>query len=60
LQQWEDLRRRLESWTALTSLHFSQDTRNETYKEAQEYCDELQPKLTAMAIAMKRKLIASP
>ncbi len=59
LQQWEDLRRRLETWTALTSLHFSQDTRNETYKEAQEYCDELQPKLTAMAIAMKRKLIAS-
>jgi M3 family oligoendopeptidase len=60
LQQWENLRRRLESWTSLTSLNFSQDTRNEAYKQAQEYSDELQPKLTALAISMKRKLIASP
>jgi M3 family oligoendopeptidase len=59
LKQWEDLRRRLETWTSLTSLNFSQDTRNPGYKQAQEYSDELQPKLTALAIAMKRKLIAS-
>jgi M3 family oligoendopeptidase len=59
LQQWDDLRRRLDSWSALTSLHFSQDTRNETYKQAQEYCDELQPKLTALAIEMKQKLLGS-
>jgi M3 family oligoendopeptidase len=59
LKQWEDLRRRLETWTSLTSLNFSQDTRNPDYKQAQEYSDELQPKLTALAIAMKRKLIAS-
>ena len=59
LQKWDNLRRRLESWSALTSLHFSQDTRNETYKEEQEYSDELQPKLTALAIEMKRKLLSS-
>lgn len=59
LQQWDELRRRLSTWSALTSLHFSQDTRNEDYKKAQEYCDELQPKLTALAIEMKRKLLAS-
>ncbi|MBE9045254.1 M3 family oligoendopeptidase [Pleurocapsales cyanobacterium LEGE 10410] len=59
LQQWEDLRRRLESWSALTSLHFSQDTTNEAYKQAQEYRDELQPKLTALEIAMKRRLLNS-
>jgi M3 family oligoendopeptidase len=60
LQQWEDLRRRLDSFTALTSLHFSQDTTNETYKQAQDYSDELQPKLTALAIEMKRRLLNSP
>ena len=59
LQKWDDLRRRLESWTSLTSLHFSQDTRAEDYKEAQEYSNELQPKLTALAVEMKRKLLSS-
>ena len=59
LQQWDNLRRRLESWSALTSLHFSQDTRNQDYKEEQDYSDELQPKLTALAVEMKRKLLGS-
>ena len=59
LEQWEDLRRRLDSWSAIASLHFSQDTTNEDYKKAQEYSDELQPKLTALEIAMKRRLLNS-
>lgn len=59
LQKWDDLRRRLETWNALTSLHFNQDTREQEYKEAQVYCDELQPKFTALAIEMKRKLLNS-
>ena len=60
LQQWEDLRRRLDSWSAITSLHFSQDTTNEEYKKAQEYSDEIQPKLTALEVAMKKRLLNSP
>ena len=60
LQQWDDLRRRLNSWSELTSLHFSQDTTNPDYKQAQEYSDELQPKLTALEIAIKQRLLASP
>ncbi|WP_052055686.1 M3 family oligoendopeptidase [Myxosarcina sp. GI1] len=59
LQQWDSLRRYLDSWSALTALHFNQDTRNLAYKEAQEYSDELQPKLTALAVEMKRKLLNS-
>ena len=59
LQRWEDLRRRLDSWSALTSLHFSQDTANEDYKQAQEYSNELRPKLTALEVAMKRRLLDS-
>ncbi|MEM8829032.1 MAG: M3 family oligoendopeptidase [Cyanobacteria bacterium P01_G01_bin.19] len=60
LQQWEDLRRRLDSWSAITSLRFSQDTANEDYKQAQAYSDEIQPKLTALEVAMKRRLLDSP
>ncbi len=59
LEQWDALRRRLDSWKALVSLNFSQDTRNEAYKKAQEYSDEIKPKLTALEIEMKRKLLAS-
>ena len=60
LQRWEDLRRRLDTWSAITSLNFSQDTTNQAYQEAQEYRDRLQPQLTALAIAMKQRLLDSP
>ena len=59
LQQWEDLRRRLDTWSAMTSLNFSQDTTNEDYKQAQEYSDRLKPKLTALEVAMKQRLLDS-
>lgn len=59
LQQWDALRRRINTWSALTALHFSQDTRNEAYRKAQEYYDELQPKLTALEVELKRKLLSS-
>ncbi|MEO0925008.1 MAG: M3 family oligoendopeptidase [Cyanobacteria bacterium J06643_13] len=59
LQQWEDLRRRLDTWSAMTSLNFSQDTTNKTYQEAQAYSDRLQPKLTALEVAMKQRLLDS-
>ena len=59
LQQWEDLRRRLDTWSAMTSLNFSQDTANEDYKQAQEYSDRLKPKLTALEVTMKQRLLDS-
>jgi M3 family oligoendopeptidase len=59
LQQWEDLRRRLDTWGAMTSLNFSQDTTNQDYQQAQQYSDELRPKLTALEVAMKRRLLNS-
>ncbi|HHP7230503.1 MAG TPA: M3 family oligoendopeptidase [Xenococcaceae cyanobacterium] len=57
LQQWDILRRRLDSWKALVSLNFSQDTRHTAYKKAQEYSDEIQPKLTAWEVETKGKLL---
>jgi M3 family oligoendopeptidase len=60
VQRWDDLRRRLETWMALTNLRFNQDTRNEAYRRGRDYCDRLRPKLLELDVAMKRKLVASP
>jgi M3 family oligoendopeptidase len=60
VQQWDQLCRRLATWESLVQLHFNQDTRKEEYKQAREYCDQLRPKLTELAVAMKRRLLASP
>jgi M3 family oligoendopeptidase len=60
IKRWDDLRRRLETWNALTNLRFNQDTRNEEYKKARDYADELRPKILELDVKMKRKLVASP
>jgi M3 family oligoendopeptidase len=57
--RWDACRRRLETWESLTNLRFNQDTRNDEYKRARDYCDELRPKLTELAVAFKRKLLGS-
>ena len=58
IDRWDQLRRRLETWEALTKLHFDQDTRNAVAKQALDYCDELRPKLTELSVGFKRKLVA--
>jgi oligoendopeptidase F len=60
LQQWEKLRRQLSTWSELTHLHFHQDTQNEAYKKARDYCDEISPQLTSLEIKIKRQLLNSP
>ncbi len=60
IADWDILRCELDTWHALTDLRFNQDTRNETYKAAREYCDQLSPKLTELAVAMKRQLLGNP
>lgn len=59
VNQWDELRRRIESWEALVELHFNQDTQNAEYKAARDYRDELRPKLTELSVAMKRRLLES-
>ncbi len=55
---WDAYRRELSDWSATVSIRFHQDTANEEYKKAREYCDELSPKLTDLAVAMKRRLLS--
>jgi M3 family oligoendopeptidase len=60
VEGWDALRRRIGSWSVLVYIRFQQDTRNEAYRKAREYRDELEPKLTNLAVGMKRRLLASP
>ncbi|MEY4179071.1 MAG: hypothetical protein RLY70_2645 [Planctomycetota bacterium] len=60
LAAWDRLRRRLETWEALVSLRFQQNTRDAAAKAAREYADELRPKLTGLSVALKRRCLAAP
>jgi M3 family oligoendopeptidase len=60
VERWDNVRRHLISWSTLVKIRFHQDTQNEQYKKAQEYCDELEPKLTNLAVQLKRQLRNSP
>ena len=59
VQQWDQLRKDLETWEALVHLRFNQDTTNSQYQRDREYCDQLRPKLTELAVDLKRKLLES-
>ena len=56
--RWDELRRRLSSWTALVELRFRQDTRDPEARAAREHCDRLRPQLVAREVAIKRRLLA--
>lgn len=56
-REWDDLRRELDTWSALTHVRFTQDTRDETARAALERRDELNPALTALEVEMKRRFL---
>ena len=56
-REWDDLRRELDTWSALTHVRFTQDTRDESARAALERRDELEPALTAFEVEMKRHFI---
>lgn len=59
-ESWERDRREFLTWSALTELHFEQDTGNEDYKKQADLLNELRPKITGLEVALKRKFLASP
>jgi M3 family oligoendopeptidase len=60
VERWDALRRRLSTWTTLVNIRFHQDTRNEDFIKAREYSDELEPKLTNLAVSIKKRLLNHP
>ena len=58
--RWDQQRREFLTWSALTELHFEQDTANPHYKAQVDLLNALRPKMTGMEVEMKRKFLASP
>jgi M3 family oligoendopeptidase len=59
VREWDGLRRELETWSSLTNLRFTQDTRDAAARAARERCDEAEAMLTGYDNAMKRRLASS-
>ena len=53
---WDDLRRRLHTWRALTRLHYNQNTKDPDARAALDAMDELDPALTELDDAIKHEL----
>jgi M3 family oligoendopeptidase len=56
---WDDMRRELSTWSALTHVRFTQDTRNEAARAALDRRDELAPTLTGYDIDLMRRYVGS-
>lgn len=59
LREWDGLRRELDTWSRLTRLRFTQDTRDEAARSARERCDEWDAVLTGYDTSVKRRLAGS-
>jgi M3 family oligoendopeptidase len=59
LKRWEDLRRRLRTWSSLVGLRFNQDTRDEESKKQRDYRDKITPKLTQFDNNIKARFLNS-
>jgi len=59
IRRWDDYLRRLYTWQSLVHLRFNQDTTNEDYKQARDYCDEMAPMLMDLSVRFKRKILSS-
>jgi M3 family oligoendopeptidase len=57
LREWDDLRRELTTYAALTRLRFDQNTADANARAARERLDELTPRLTALDDGIKRRFV---
>lgn len=57
---WDDVRRHFETWEALVSIRFAQDTADARNKERQALLDELGAVLKGRDAAVQRALLAHP
>ena len=50
LADWDGLRRRYDTWSALVHLRFAQDTTSEAAKADRDYADALSPEAADLAL----------
>ena len=58
IREWDGLRDRIETWMALASLRFEQDTCDDAAKADRDYADSIRPGLTDCETRMKRRLVS--
>jgi len=59
VREWDGLRRELETWSSLTNLRFTQDTRDPAARAARERVDEASAVIKGYDTAVKRRLTVS-
>jgi M3 family oligoendopeptidase len=57
--QWDDVRRTWSTWSNLTRLRYTQDTRREEFRDAQSGLDRRAPHVASLDTAMKDRFLAS-
>ena len=57
LADWDGLRRRYDTWSALVHLRFAQDTTSEAAKADRDYADALSPEAADLEVGLKRRLL---
>ncbi len=60
LADWDAVRRRTDSWSALVHLAFSRDTASATARADRDYADALSPVVTDHDTGLKHRLLALP
>jgi M3 family oligoendopeptidase len=58
LAEWDGLRRRYDTWSALVHLRFAQDTTDATARADRDYADALSPEAADLETALKRRLLS--
>jgi M3 family oligoendopeptidase len=59
LRDWDLLRRRYETWSAMVHLRFAQDTTSDVAKVDRDYADELAPQAAELETALKQRLLGA-
>lgn len=57
LADWDEVRRRYDTWSALVGLRFAQNTTDEAAKAERDYADALSPEASDLEVALKRRLL---
>lgn len=58
IQQWEKLREDVDTWGAIVSLHFHQDTADAAKRARRDTMDAISPRLTNFTVRFKKALLA--
>lgn len=60
VQRWDQICRQFYTWCVFVEVKFKQNTANEQFRANLKFRDEMQPKVTELEIALKRRFLKEP